>query len=152
MAGDFQSDEGDDDAAAATADGIEALSGSGGSAEGSGGVGVGGGGGGGVLLGMPMDAEIAADNGAGAAEAMGFDVLEIGGRDWMELGIGGAGAWAGGVGGRGLMLQDLDPEDALQNADDVGADDEVGKWKARFEFSCVCVVCRENCGNKISIK
>ncbi|CAM9192647.1 unnamed protein product [Ascophyllum nodosum] len=124
VAGDFQSDEGDDDAAAATADGIEALSGSGGSAEGSGGVGVGGGGGGGVLLGMPMDAEVAADNGAGAAEAMGFDVLEIGGRDWMELGIGGAGAWAGGVGGRGLMLQDLDPEDALQNADDVGADDE----------------------------
>lgn len=103
-----------DDAAAATADGIED------------GVASGAAGGGISVLGinMNMNAEMSADAGAGAAEEMGFDVLDIGEGVWMDFGVG-AGAGGGGGGeGAGVWgaleseLEDAGLEDALEGVED----------------------------------
>lgn len=105
------------------------------------------GGGGGGLFGMNMNlggAEVPFDEGGGAAEEMGFDVLEMNGGDWLGLppglnlnmnaaaggggggGIGGV-AWVGGGGGGGGGMDDSDgDEDAQAMEDAADAGDEVG--------------------------
>lgn len=100
-------EHGGDDAAAATADGIED------------GVASGAAGGGISVLGMNMNmnAEMSADAGAGAAEEMGFDVLEIGEGVWMDFGVGGGGGGDGeGAGVWGALESEL--EDALEGVGD----------------------------------